>query len=195
MWQETPLKVCGNFKMTISFLAYSKEVPEDCSIVFFRCIWGHFSMQFWWQKWVPSPLSHSFRSLQWTLSPRPACSDNHHYWNWKKIVKIFFYILYMHYLTSVRSRRLDIKEVLFCVFIDEDAVEVDKNAKKNEANVQPCWSIRDLLYGQKENFLLRNQRGKSRAHLARSGSESERRIRFILPSRGFSYIKIAFIEQ
>ena len=73
----------------------------------------------------------------------------------------------MHYLTSVRSRRLDIKEVLFCVFIDEDAVEVDKNAKKNEANVQPCWSIRDLLYGQKENFLLRNQRGKSRAHLAR----------------------------
>ena len=45
-------------------------------------------------------------------------------------MKIFFYILYMHYLTSVRSRRLDIKEVLFCVFIDEDAVEVDKNAKK-----------------------------------------------------------------
>lgn len=36
----------------------------------------------------------------------------------------------MHYLTSVRSRWLDIKEVLFCVFIDEDAVEVDKNAKK-----------------------------------------------------------------
>ena len=45
-------------------------------------------------------------------------------------MKIFFYILYMHYLTSVRSRWLDIKEVLFCVFIDEDAVEVDKNAKK-----------------------------------------------------------------
>ena len=92
MWRETPLKVCGNFKMTISFLAYSKAVPEDCSIVFFRCISGHFSMQFWWQKWVPSPSSHSFRSLQWTLSPRPACSDNHHYWNWKKIVKkyIFF---------------------------------------------------------------------------------------------------------
>ena len=138
MWQETPLKVCGNFKMTISFLAYSKAVPEDCSIVFFRCIWGHFSMQFWWQKWVPSPLSHSFRSLQWTLSPRPACSYNHHYWNWKKIVKIFFYILYMHYLTSVRSRRLDIKEVLFCVFIDEDAVEVDKNAKKNRGQ---CTAI------------------------------------------------------
>ena len=138
MWQETPLKVCGNFKMTISFLAYSKEVPEDCSIVFFRCISGHFSMQFWWQKWVPSPSCHSFRSLQWTLSPRPACSDNHHYWNWKKIVKIFFYILYMHYLTSVRSRRLDIKEVLFCVFIDEDAVEVDKNAKKNRGQ---CTAI------------------------------------------------------
>ena len=95
-------------------------------------------------------------------------------------MKIFFCILYMNYLTSVRSRWLDIKEVLFCVFIDEDAVEVDKNAKKKtEANVQPSCSIRDLLYGQKENFLLRNQRGKSRAHLARSGSKSERRIRFI----------------
>ena len=53
-------------------------------------------------------------------------------------MKIFFYILYMHYLTSVRSRRLDIKEVLFCVFIDEDAVEVDKNAKKNRGQ---CTAI------------------------------------------------------
>ena len=44
----------------------------------------------------------------------------------------------MHYLTSVRSRQLDIKEVLFCVFIDEDAVEVDKNAQKNRGQ---CTAI------------------------------------------------------
>ena len=54
-------------------------------------------------------------------------------------MKIFFCILYMNYLTSVRSRWLDIKEVLFCVFIDEDAVEVDKNAKKK--NRGQCTAI------------------------------------------------------
>ena len=82
-------------------LAYSKAVPEDCSIVFFQCISGHFSMRFWWQKWVPSPSSHSFQSLQWTLSPPPACSDNHHYWNWKKIVKICF----LHSIYALFTKR------------------------------------------------------------------------------------------
>ena len=99
----------------------------------------------------------------------------------------------MHYLPSVRSRWLDINEVLFCVFMDQDAVEVDKSVKEKRGQctailTEEAWSIRDLLYGQKYNFLLRDQRGKSRAHLARSGSQSERRIRFILPSRGFSHI-------
>ena len=39
----------------------------------------------------------------------------------------------------VRSRWLDIGQVLFCVFMDRDEVEVHKNAKKNEANIQPSW--------------------------------------------------------
>ena len=37
----------------------------------------------------------------------------------------------------------------FCVFMDRDEVEVHKNAKKNEANIQPSWPNKDLLYGQK----------------------------------------------
>ena len=37
----------------------------------------------------------------------------------------------------VRSRWLDIGQVLFCVFMDRDEVEVHKHAKKNEANIQP----------------------------------------------------------
>ena len=37
----------------------------------------------------------------------------------------------------VQSRWLDVGQVLFCVFMDRDGVEVHKNAKKNEANIQP----------------------------------------------------------
>ena len=56
-----------------------------------------------------------------------------------------------------------------------------------------AWSIRDLLYGQKENFFLGEQcRNKSRvgarcAHLSCLGSQSKYRIRLILPSHGFSH--------
>ena len=49
---------------------------------------------------------------------------------------------------------------------------------------EQAWSIKDLLHGQKDNFFLWGQRGKSRAGLPRS--QSERRIRFIFPARGFS---------
>ena len=52
----------------------------------------------------------------------------------------------------------------FCVFIDGDEVEKD-------------WSIKDLLlYRKKREFLaaLQDQRRKTRAHLARWGSQSER---------------------
>ena len=94
------------------------------------------------------------------------------------------------YWPSVRSRWPDIGQVLFCVFTDRHEVEVNENAKKYEANIQPsgAWSIKDLLYSQKENFFLRDQRGKW-AHLqsARSGGQSERKIRFTLPARGFSH--------
>ena len=46
------------------------------------------------------------------------------------------------------------------VFMDRDEVEVYKTKKKNEANNQTCWphawSMKDLLYGHKENFILRD---------------------------------------
>ena len=37
----------------------------------------------------------------------------------------------------VRSRLLDIGKFFFCVFIDQDEVEVHKLAKKELANIQP----------------------------------------------------------
>ena len=55
---------------------------------------------------------------------------------------------------------------------------------------EQSWSIRDSLYGQKENFFLQNKRWKSRAGIQAS-SLSERRIRLILLPHGFSHIIIA----
>ena len=59
------------------------------------------------------------------------------------------------------------------------------------------WSIKEFIIknGQKENFFLRdfylyagNPERVRLAHLARRGSQSEHRNRFILPTRGFSHI-------
>ena len=55
---------------------------------------------------------------------------------------------------------------------------------------EQSWSIRDSLYGQKENFFLQNKRWKSWAGIQAS-SLSERRIRLILLPHGFSHIIIA----
>ena len=46
----------------------------------------------------------------------------------------------------------------FCVFMDRDEVGVHKLAKKNEAYIQPSWSIKDLLYGFWWNFACGIQR-------------------------------------
>ena len=43
----------------------------------------------------------------------------------------------MGYWSSVRSRWVDIGQALFHVFINLDEVEVNNNANKNEANIQP----------------------------------------------------------
>ena len=44
----------------------------------------------------------------------------------------------MSFSPSARSRRLDIGQVLFCVFVERDEVKVNKNAKKKtEAKIQP----------------------------------------------------------
>ena len=62
---------------------------------------------------------------------------------------------------------LDFGQILFWGFINRYEAEVYENAKKNEANTaiftDQAWSINDLLYGQKENILLLDLRGKSRA--------------------------------
>ena len=62
------------------------------------------------------------------------------------------YFICMGYWPSVRSRWLDIGQVLFCVFMDRDGVEVHKLAKKERGQypailTEQTWSIKDLLYG------------------------------------------------
>ena len=61
---------------------------------------------------------------------------------------------------------------------------------------EQAYSIKDLLYGRKENFFLEGPKREilSGSYLACSGSQSERRIRPILPARGFSrVIKIKIV--
>ena len=58
----------------------------------------------------------------------------------------------MGYRPSVRSRWLDIGQVVFCVLMDRDGVEVHKLAKKELGQypailTEQTWSIKDLLYG------------------------------------------------
>ena len=48
-------------------------------------------------------------------------------------------------------------EFFFCVFMDQDGVEVHKHAKKDRGQYQAilteqAWSIKDLLYGFWGNF-------------------------------------------
>ena len=93
------------------------------------------------------------------------------------------------YWPSVRSRWLDIGQVLFCVFMDRDA-------KKNEANIQPSYQTnlvnKGFIIWLLVKFCLRDTAGSpERArwlHLARSGNQSQRAIWFILPAHGASHI-------
>ena len=60
--------------------------------------------------------------------------------------------VYMGYLPSMRSRWLDIGQVLFCVFMDRDGVKVHKLGKKEQGQypailTEKAWSIKDLLFG------------------------------------------------
>ena len=61
---------------------------------------------------------------------------------------------------------------------------------------EQAYSIKDLLYGRKENFFPEGPTREipSWSYLACSGSQSERRIRPILPARRFSrVIKIKIV--
>ena len=85
----------------------------------------------------------------------------------------------------------------FCVFMDRDEVEAHKLAKAERGQypailTEQTWSIKDLLYGFRGTFCSRDTAGSpERArwlYLARSGSQSQRAIWFILPACGASYI-------
>ena len=95
------------------------------------------------------------------------------------------------------SRWLDIGQVFYCVFIDLYLVSANKNAKKERGQypailTEQAWSIQYLLYGLKENYFFagptREIRNGQDGPSCRSGSQSERRIRFILLGCGFSHI-------
>ena len=67
------------------------------------------------------------------------------------------YLIRIGYWPSVQSRWLDIGQVLFCVFMDWDEVEVHKLAKKERGQypailTEQTWSIKDLLCGFWWNF-------------------------------------------
>ena len=82
--------------------------------------------------------------------------------------------------------------------MDRDKVEVNKNGKKERGQypailTKQAWSIKDLLYGQRILFCgnkAGNPEWARQAHLARLGSQSEHRIRFILPICRASHIII-----
>ena len=66
---------------------------------------------------------------------------------------------------------------------------------------EQAWSMKDLLYGQKVNFFLAGRTREipsgqgGRPQLARSGSQSECRILFTLPVRGFYIIESFRFEE
>ena len=78
----------------------------------------------------------------------------------------------MGYWPSVRSRWLEIGQVLFCMFMDSDFVSVPETRKKKEANIQPSWLNKlgqwriHYLYDFQGNFSC----GIQRAVLSRQDS-------------------------
>ena len=64
---------------------------------------------------------------------------------------------YMGYWPSVRSRWLDIGQVLVLRVYGRDGVEVHKLSQKERSQypailTEKAWSIKDLLFGFRENF-------------------------------------------
>ena len=93
----------------------------------------------------------------------------------------------------------DICQVLFCVFMDRDEVEVHKLAKKRTRPISSHLDRTNLvnkgfIIWLSGKFFMRDTAGSpERArwlHLACSGSQSHRTIWFILPARGASHIII-----
>ena len=82
-----------------------------------------------------------------------------------------------------------IDQFLFCVFVNQDEFEVNNNTKENETNIQHLDRtslVSKRIFSCGTNAGNPEQAGW--AHLARSGSQSERRIRFTFPACRFSHI-------
>ena len=104
----------------------------------------------------------------------------------------------MGYWPSVRSRWLDIGQVLFlCVFMDWDKVEVHKLAKKGMRPISSHLDRTNLankgfIIWLSGKFFLRNTAGSPEQarwfHLAHSGSQSQHANWFILPACRSSHI-------
>ena len=58
-------------------------------------------------------------------------------------------VRYVGYWRSLRSRWLDISQVVFCLFMDWDTGKIHKQANENGANIQP---FRPNKLGQLKNF-------------------------------------------
>ena len=131
-------------------------------------------------------MTHQNLSLGMCLS-KPSCTRVPKTWR-----------LCMAYWPSVRSRWLDIGQVLFLgVFMDRDEFEVHKHAKKRTSPISSHLDRTNLvnkgfIIWLLVKFCLRDTAGSpERArwlHLARSGSQSQRTIWFILHARGASHL-------
>ena len=96
-----------------------------------------------------------------------------------------FYAIYLLMLADKLIKKFDSR---FLVSDIENIYSLLIKRKKERGRdtvvlTEQIWSIKDLLYVQKENFFLRKQCRKSL-----NGSQLERRIHSILPARGFCYI-------
>ena len=78
-------------------------------------------------------------------------------------VMLIFFLLYICLIDQAWGQEgWILAKFLFAFFRLQDKVEVNKNAKKNRAILtEQFWSIKDLSYGQKENFFLRDWHVKS----------------------------------
>ena len=95
------------------------------------------------------------------------------------------------------SRWLDIGQVIFCVFMDRDEVEVHKLVKKRTRPISNHLDrtnlvnkgFYDMAFGE---IYMRDTAGSPQRarwlYLARSGSQLQRAIWFILPARGANHI-------
>jgi len=99
------------------------------------------------------------------------------------------YPLFIYLACSVKKAGYS-GQVLFCVFMDREEVEIKRNAKRDEANIRQ--QERMAKKQKKRSCLCGTNAGNPEqarwVHLSRFGSQSENRIRFFLPSRGFSHL-------